>query len=88
MDYYWYDILIIYNAQKTSIMNTLDEFKLKFSMQQQTQNRINYLDIAIKKYQNKLRFGINRKPTTTDHLLHNTSCHLHKHKKIGYQLPI
>jgi hypothetical protein len=82
MYYYRYmgDILIIYNVQKTNIMNILDEFKaiypkFKFTMEQQTQNMINYIDLTITKKQNVLSFGIYRKPTATDLILLNTSRH-------------
>jgi hypothetical protein len=88
MDYYRYvdDILIAYNAQKTNIINTLDAFnavhpKLKFTMEQQTQNTLNYLDITTKKNHSELNFEIYRKPTSTDLILHNTSCHPYEHKK-------
>jgi hypothetical protein len=88
MDYYRYvgDILIIYNAQKTNIINTLHDFnavhpKLKFTMEQQTQNRLNYLDLMIKKNQNELDFEIYRKPASTDLIIHNTSCHPYEHTK-------
>jgi hypothetical protein len=90
-DYYRYvdDILIVYGKQKTNITNTLEDFnavhlKLKFTMEQQTQNRINYLDLTIKKNQNELNFEIYRKATITDLILHNTSCHPCEHKKISY----
>jgi hypothetical protein len=82
MDYYRYvdDILIIYNVQKTNIMNTLDEFnaihpKLKFSMEQQTQNRINYLYLTITKNQNEWRFGIYRNPLpqTSYYMIHHVT---------------
>jgi hypothetical protein len=59
--------------------------KLKFTMEQQTQNRINYLDLTIKKDQNKPSFEIYRKPTSTDLIQHNISCHPYEHKKISYQ---
>jgi nucleoside-specific outer membrane channel protein Tsx len=56
IDYYRYvdDILIIYNAQTTNINNTLDEFsmihpKIKFPMEEEQDNTINYSDIAIEK---------------------------------------
>jgi hypothetical protein len=49
-------------------------------MEQQTQNRINYLDLKIKENQNKLNFEIYRKPTTAGLILHNTSCHAYEHK--------
>jgi hypothetical protein len=55
--------------------------KLKFTIEQQTKNYINYLDLTIKKNQNKFNFEIYRKPTTTDLMLHNTSCHRYEHKK-------
>jgi hypothetical protein len=87
MDYYRYvdDILIIYRDQKTNIMR-IDEFsaiqpKLKFSMEQQTLNGINYLDLAITKNRKELRLGIYRKPNTTDLILRNTSHHPYEHKK-------
>jgi hypothetical protein len=58
MDYYRYvdDILIVYDEQKTNITNTLDDFnaihpKLKFTMEQQAQNGIYYLDLTLTKNQ-------------------------------------
>jgi hypothetical protein len=88
IDYYRYadDILIIYDEQKTNITNTLEDFnaiypKLKFTMEQQTQNRINHFDLTIKKNQNKLNFEIYTKPITTEMILHNTSYHKDEHKK-------
>jgi hypothetical protein len=50
-------------------------------MEQQSQNKLNYLDLTITTQDNELNFGIHRKPTTTDLILHNTSCHPHEHKK-------
>jgi hypothetical protein len=54
--------------------------KLKFNIEQQTSNKINYLDLSITKYQNNLEFEIYRKPTTTDLILHNTSRQPFEHK--------
>jgi hypothetical protein len=66
----------------------LEEFNtvhpnLKFTLETETHNKINYLDITINK-QDKLTFGIYRKPTTTDIIIHNKSCHPNEHKN---QLP-
>jgi hypothetical protein len=65
IDYYHYadDILIIYDEQHTNIRNTLDEFnnihqKIKFTMEQESLNKINYLDLTITKEHNKLTFSI------------------------------
>jgi hypothetical protein len=87
LDYYRYvdDILIIYGEQETNIINTLGDFntihpKLKFTIQQQTHNKLNYLDLTVTKIQNSLNFERYRKPTTTNLILHNTSCHPFEHK--------
>jgi hypothetical protein len=52
IDYYRYvdDILIIYIAQTTNISNALNEFNrihpnIKFTMEEEQDNKINYLDI-------------------------------------------
>jgi DNA mismatch repair ATPase MutL len=95
IDYYRYidDILIIYNEQYTKIENTLNEFnsvhhKIKFTMKKETRNRINYLDMTTIKEHNKITFNIFRKPTTTDSIIHNDSCHFNEHKRsaINYLL--
>jgi hypothetical protein len=49
------DILIIYNSEYTNIHDTLQEFntvhsKLKFTLETETRNKINYLDITINKH--------------------------------------
>jgi hypothetical protein len=51
------DILVVYDEQITNIINMIEHFnaihpKLKFTVEQQTQNRINYVDLTIKKYKN------------------------------------
>jgi hypothetical protein len=88
IDYYCYvdDILIIYNEQRTNIKNTLDEFnnihqKIKFTMEQETLNKISHLDLTIIKEHNRLTFNIYRKPTTTDSIIPNDSYHPNEHKK-------
>jgi hypothetical protein len=69
-----------------NVENALDKFDrihptIKFTMEKETQSRINYLDLTIAKEHNKLTFGIYRKPTTTDSIIHNDSCHRSEHKK-------
>jgi hypothetical protein len=55
--------------------------KIKFTMEEEQDNKINYLDITIVKTHNRLQLGIYRKPTTTDHIIHNDSCHPYEYKK-------
>jgi hypothetical protein len=88
IDYHRYvdDILIIYNTHTTNISDTLEEFnkihlRIKFIIEEELNNKINFLDISITKTHTKLQLGIYRKHTTTDLLIHNDSCHPHEHKK-------
>jgi hypothetical protein len=78
--YYRYvdDILILYNTHTANIENTLTEFniihpKIKFSIEKETHDKLNYLNLAITNKQNQLTFGICWKPTTTDIIIHNNS---------------
>jgi ribosomal protein S25 len=87
IDYYRYvdDILIVYNQDHTNIDDVLNEFNsihpnIQYTIEKQTNNKLNYLDITIENRHNTLTFGIYRKPTTTDIIIHNSSCHPHEHK--------
>jgi hypothetical protein len=55
--------------------------KITFTTEEEQNNKMNYLDITIVKTHNGLQMGIYRKPTTTDHIIYNDSCHPYKHKK-------
>jgi hypothetical protein len=65
------NILIVYNKNITNINNTLNECNtihptIKFTMETEKHNTLNYLDLTIMNNHNKLTFGIYRKPTNTD----------------------
>jgi hypothetical protein len=87
IDYYRYvdEILIIYNEDYTDIDNTLKEFNsihpnIQYTIEKQNNKILNYLDISIENIHNNFVFGIYRKPTTTDLIIHNNSCHPTEHK--------
>jgi hypothetical protein len=93
LDYYRYvdDILIIYYENYTNIDNTLADFNaihfnIQYTIETQTDNKINYLDITIENKNNTFTFDIYRKPTATDIIIHNCSFHPteHKHSAISY----
>jgi hypothetical protein len=44
---------------------------------------INFLDITIYGFENILTYGIYRKPTTTNIMIHKTSCHPIQHNMSG-----
>jgi hypothetical protein len=74
------DILIIYNAHTTKINDVLDEFnkihmKVKFTIEKEENNKINFLDLSISKTRNRIQLSIYRKPTTTHLIIHNNLWH-------------
>jgi hypothetical protein len=86
----WYfryvdDILIMYNDTVTNIQDVFESFNditpsIKFTMEKETENRINFLDVTIRKEQNTFTFNVYRKPTTTDSIIRLDSCHPQEHK--------
>jgi hypothetical protein len=87
------DILIIYDQNKTNIEHTLNEFNklqssIKFTMEKEIHHSINFLDLTIHREEENLKFTIYRKPTQTDIIIPNSSCHPNEHKRasINYLL--
>jgi uncharacterized protein (UPF0335 family) len=48
---------------------------MKCTIETETDNIINFLDIAIQNKDNRLTFSVHRKPTATDVIIHKNSCH-------------
>jgi hypothetical protein len=64
---------------------TLNEFNeqqstIKFTIEMELHNSINFLDFSVHRREKELQFAIYRKPTQTDIIISNDSCHPHKHK--------
>jgi hypothetical protein len=53
---------------------------MNFTLEEETNNSIKFLDIAITNKHNHLSFTVNRKPTITDTIIPNGSCHPAQHK--------
>ena len=75
----------MYDEEKTNIDTLLDCFnnilpKLKFNIEKETDCKINFLDITISREPNKISIDIYRKPTYTDIIIPNDSCHPREHK--------
>jgi hypothetical protein len=71
---------MIYNEKKTNIDETIAEFNeqgsnIRFSMEKEQHNCINFLDLTIHRKNTELEFEIYRKPTQTDIITPNDSCH-------------
>ena len=74
------DILLIYNKHIIDIHETLNLFNsltpnLKLSLEVETNNRLNYLDLTLINNHNGISHDIYRKPTTTDTIIPMDSCH-------------
>jgi len=79
------DILVIYKDNKTNIHRVLEDFNnlvpsMKFTLEKEQNNKINFLDITITKNHDGLSFEIYRTPTVTDIIIPNDSCHPREHK--------
>ena len=59
---------------------------IKFTIEKEHNRSINFLDLNIKiNTMNKLEFSIFRKPTHTDIIIPNDSCHYKTHKLAAYK---
>ena len=75
---------MVYIDNITNIHVVLDEFnnltpKLKFTLEEEQNNQINFLDFTIKNHKG-LSFDIYRKPTTTYIIITKDSCHPNEQK--------
>ena len=85
------DILLIYNKHIIDINEILTLFNsvspsLKFSLEVETNNSLNYLDLTLIKNPNAISYDIYRKPTATDTIITRDYCHPIEKKMaaIGY----
>jgi hypothetical protein len=75
----------MYNQRKTNTKETLTELNKQqpytnFTMEKELHNSINFLDLLIHLREKEFEFTIYRKPTETDIIIPNDSCHPHKYK--------
>ena len=76
---------MVYKENKTNIQAVLEAFSdmsptLQFTTETEYNNKINFLDITIHKSQQNFLITIYRKPTATDTIIPNGSCHPCEHK--------
>jgi hypothetical protein len=84
------DIFIIYDQSKITSQNILQQFNaqhrdLQFTLNEEVNNQIEYLDLKLTNKEGKLEIGMYRKPTTTDVTINNNSCHPREHKMAAYK---
>lgn len=89
--YYRYidDTLLSFNGTSRQL-NLLHSYlnnmhsHLRFTLETESNNALNFLDLTIFKQNDKYAFKIFRKPTTTAHTIHSSSHHPHSHKLAAY----
>jgi hypothetical protein len=59
---------------------------MNFTMEKEIDNKIDFLDVTIQKETDSLSFSVDRKPSTTDIIIPNDSCHpqQQRHTDIRY----
>jgi len=82
--------LIIYDTDNTSQYKLAQQANsmqnnLQFNLTQESNGRINFLDLTIIRRPSHLEIDIYRKPTTTDTTIHFTSTHSNEHKLAAYR---
>jgi hypothetical protein len=53
---------------------------INFTIEKELQESITFIDLTIHREEEKFLFSIYRKPTQTDIIIPNNSCHPHEHK--------
>jgi len=82
------DIICIYDSNTTSAETLLNDLNnlhnsIKFTMETETNNKLNYLDITINRSDSNLSYSIYRKNTHTSHTIDANSNHPITHKLAG-----
>ena len=83
------DILVCFNGTYGQIdtflqyLNTVHT-NIKFTMELESNNSINFLDLTLKKFNNRHQFSIYHKPSHTDITIHSSSCYPYQHKMTAY----
>ncbi|MGH9701260.1 MAG: reverse transcriptase domain-containing protein, partial [Candidatus Acidiferrales bacterium] len=84
------DILVCFNGSAEDLQLTLNHLnsihpKIKFTLEIEQNNKINFLDVTINKFNNNLKFDIYRKPTFSDTTIPKDSLHPMSHKLAAYR---
>ena len=73
------DIFMIWNGDHTQLQILFQKInnvsKLKFTMETEITNKLNFLDLTITRHDSYLKYSIYRKPTATDIIIPNHSQH-------------
>ena len=76
------EIVCKLSVKINKIFNSINNLhsKIKFTLEEESNNKLNYLDLTIKKNETNFEYAIYRKPSQTDLVIPNTSNHPPQHK--------
>jgi hypothetical protein len=79
------DIFMIYDQTKITPQTILEQFNiqhkdLKFTINEEMDNQITYLDLNLTNKRGQIEMEVYRKPTTMDLMINNSSCHPKEYK--------
>lgn len=83
------DTFVVFDGtirQLESMVNEINKVhpKIKFTLEHEDGNQINFLDTTVKKEDGVLSFNVYRKPTATNTTIHSSSFHPLSHKMAAY----
>jgi len=90
---YWFryvdDCLVFTNGtiddlKNTSILLNAIHPNIKFTNEPEIDGKLNFLDLSLSRKDDKIEFGIYRKDTQTDHVIHSTSNSPFQHKMAAF----
>ena len=90
---YWYryvdDVIACFSGtdrQLNSFLEFINKLhpNIKFTIELESQNSINFLDLTVTREKDKHVFSVFRKPSHTDTVIHNSSCHPIQHKLAAF----
>jgi hypothetical protein len=81
---------MIYDQNKITPQDILEQFNtqhenLQFTINEEINNQIEYLDLKLTNKQGQLEIEVYRKPTTIDVTINSNSCHPWEHKLAAYK---
>jgi hypothetical protein len=81
---------MIYDQRKRTPQTILEQFNiqhedLKFTINRETNNQITYLELLFTKKRGQIEMEVYRKPTTTDVMTNNNSCHPQENKLAAFK---
>ncbi|XP_072380863.1 uncharacterized protein [Diabrotica undecimpunctata] len=83
------DCIALIQGTQDDALQILDDLNnlhpnISFTLEPESDKKLNFLDMTISRNKDSLEYNIYRKPTQTDHVIHDTSNHPTQHKMAAF----